>query len=201
MRNTLHPYSMAQYIRPGSNTFLTENKLAIPAGTKYRRLLNLKENAQSESDLQKLLVRAWRRIHAQEIGRPRNTARDEVLAQIQEYRERIMKETKWSQVEKKELRQFLDVQRASWSMLKDTIGSEGVRKAKEQILLKTWRKFTEGMKPQKGTKSRKSAVKEKGLEQEPSTSGSVVQGDVKVVTAGVETPVGADAPVGQTVTH
>ena len=39
MRNTLYPYSMAQYIRPGTDTFLTENKLAIPVGPNYRRLL------------------------------------------------------------------------------------------------------------------------------------------------------------------
>jgi hypothetical protein len=39
MRNTLHPYSMAQYIHPGSNTFLTQNKLAIPVGPNYRRIL------------------------------------------------------------------------------------------------------------------------------------------------------------------
>jgi hypothetical protein len=39
MRNTLFPYSMAQYIRPGTDTFLTQNKLAIPVGPNYRRLL------------------------------------------------------------------------------------------------------------------------------------------------------------------
>jgi hypothetical protein len=39
MRNMLYPYSMAQYIRPGTDTFLTENKLAIPVGPNYRRLL------------------------------------------------------------------------------------------------------------------------------------------------------------------
>src|SRR5947207_438316 len=39
MRNTLHPFSKAQYIRPGTDTFLTQNKLAIPVGPKYRRLL------------------------------------------------------------------------------------------------------------------------------------------------------------------
>lgn len=30
---------MAQYIRPGTDTFLTANKLAIPVGPNYRRLL------------------------------------------------------------------------------------------------------------------------------------------------------------------
>lgn len=39
MRNTLYPYSMAQYIRPGTDTFLTQNKLAIPVGPNYRKLL------------------------------------------------------------------------------------------------------------------------------------------------------------------
>ena len=39
MRNTLYPYSMAQYLRPGMDTFLTANKLAIPVGPNYRRLL------------------------------------------------------------------------------------------------------------------------------------------------------------------
>lgn len=40
MRNTLYPYSKAQYIRPGNDSFLTQNKLAIPVGPNYRRLLN-----------------------------------------------------------------------------------------------------------------------------------------------------------------
>ena len=35
----LYPYSMAQYIHPGAETFLTTNKLAIPMGPNYRRLL------------------------------------------------------------------------------------------------------------------------------------------------------------------
>jgi hypothetical protein len=39
MRNTLYPYSQAQYIRPGSDTFLTQNKLAVPVGPNYRRLV------------------------------------------------------------------------------------------------------------------------------------------------------------------
>jgi hypothetical protein len=43
MRNTLYPYSMAQYIRPGADTFLTQNKLAIPVGPNYRRLLRKME--------------------------------------------------------------------------------------------------------------------------------------------------------------
>src|SRR5438046_9591897 len=39
MRNTLYPYSMAQYLRPGMGSFLTANKLAIPVGPNYRKLL------------------------------------------------------------------------------------------------------------------------------------------------------------------
>lgn len=39
MRNVLYPYSMAQYIRPGSDSFLTQHKLAIPVGPNYVRLL------------------------------------------------------------------------------------------------------------------------------------------------------------------
>jgi len=39
MRNMLYPYSMAQYIHPGAETYLTTNKLAIPVGPNYRRLL------------------------------------------------------------------------------------------------------------------------------------------------------------------
>lgn len=43
MRNMLYPYSMAQYIHPGAETFLTKNKLAIPVGPNYRRLLRKTE--------------------------------------------------------------------------------------------------------------------------------------------------------------
>jgi len=43
MRNTLYPYSMAQYIHPGAETFLTTNKLAIPVGQDYPRLLRKRE--------------------------------------------------------------------------------------------------------------------------------------------------------------
>jgi hypothetical protein len=39
MRNVLYPYSMAQYIHPGAETYLTTNKLAIPVGPNYRRRL------------------------------------------------------------------------------------------------------------------------------------------------------------------
>lgn len=30
MRNALYPFSKARYIRPGSDTFLTKQKLAVP---------------------------------------------------------------------------------------------------------------------------------------------------------------------------
>ena len=43
MRNQLHPYSQAQYIRPGAETFLTQTKLAIPVGPNYRRYLREKQ--------------------------------------------------------------------------------------------------------------------------------------------------------------
>lgn len=43
MRNTLHPYSMAQYIRPGTDSFLTQTRLAVPVGPNYRRLVRKME--------------------------------------------------------------------------------------------------------------------------------------------------------------
>lgn len=54
MRNTLFPYSMAQYIRPGTNSFLTQNKLAVPLGPKYRQRLSKSEPDPLKSELAKL---------------------------------------------------------------------------------------------------------------------------------------------------
>ena len=191
MRNTLYPYSMAQYIRPGSDTFLTQNKLAIALGP----------NVNPEQDhLDSLLNQARERIANQqklaeeEAGsKPPKTGRADVLMQIEEFKLQLRHEGKWKRAERAELEKFLDVQMCGWGLLKDELGSKKVRERKEQILLETWRKFTAGMTlpPQEEVQS-KVAVKE-GLEQEPSTSGSVVQGDVKVVSEAVERPVGVGA--------
>jgi hypothetical protein len=57
MRNVLYPYSMAQYIRPGSNTFLTQNKLAIPVGPNYRRFLRKGEPDPLQTEFKELFER------------------------------------------------------------------------------------------------------------------------------------------------
>lgn len=96
----------------------------------------------------------------------------------------------------------------SWGTLTDDLGSRSVRTEKEKMLLETWQKFTEGMKfrPQgkkeagKQIKNKK-ATKEVEFEEEPSTSGTIVQADVKICGDGIETPVGKDTAVGQTVLH
>lgn len=97
----------------------------------------------------------------------------------------------------------------SWGTLTDDLGSTSVRTEKEKMLLETWQRFTKGMKfrqPQgkkeagKQKKNNK-ATKEVELEGEPSTSGTVVQADVKICGDRIETPVGKDTAVGQTVLH
>lgn len=57
MRNTLYPYSMAQYIRPGSDSFLTQHKLAIPVGPNYRRLLKRRTIDPARMEFDELLAR------------------------------------------------------------------------------------------------------------------------------------------------
>jgi hypothetical protein len=199
MRNKLYPYSMAQYIRPGSNTFLTQNGLGVPFTPRSRTLGNLQEYSRKESELERLLAKARRRIAKEEAMHPKKTAREDVLAQIENYRDQILNEEKWSEGEKRELETFLDVQRASWTMVRDDLGSEGVKERKEEILLKTWMKFTEGMTLQ--SQKAKSTVTEEGLKHEPSTSGDVIQGDVKVLKEGIETPIGVSPSATQTAAH
>jgi len=124
--------------------------------------------------------------------------RDEILAQIRAYSEKIAKETTRSDKENTELKTFLEVQRAAWMMMKDNVQVEGAAKTKERILLETWRKFTEA---QRKKSAKKSVPKEVGLEQEASTSGSIVQGDVKVLSEGIEKPVGVDVSATETAAH
>jgi hypothetical protein len=57
MRNYLYPYSMAQYIHPGSDSFLTQNKLAIPVGPNYRRILKKQKLDPSRIELGPLIKR------------------------------------------------------------------------------------------------------------------------------------------------
>jgi len=125
---------------------------------------------------------------------------EKVLASIKQYQESIKKDSQWSTSEKSELLAFLRAQTDAWGMLGDTgKGSQKLREAKERMLLSTWSNFTAGMKA-RGSKAGLEKV-EGGLEQEPSTSGSVVQGDIKVISEGVETPVSEHTPVGQTIAH
>jgi hypothetical protein len=142
--------------------------------------------------------------------RPASNARDDVLMQIRRYQKRVMKDTKWSKPEKEELMKFLGFQATSWGMLEDDLGSTSVKLAKEKMLLETWRKFTEGMKTRKPkrkkaskNKTDKSSKPMEAAEPEsaPSTSGTIVQGNVKTVNGGIETPVGEERPMGQTDSH
>jgi hypothetical protein len=131
--------------------------------------------------------------------------RDEILLQIQDYHDSVKKSTKYDEEEKKELVRFLRSQLNSWGLLGDDLKSEAVRKYKEKILIDTWRKFAVEMKihPQLKPKPQKKAKKSvmKGLEQEPSTSGTIIQGDVQVLVEGTEVAVGTHEPVGQTISH
>jgi len=132
-----------------------------------------------------------------------------VLFQIDRYQKQIKKDTKWSKQEKEELLKFLGIQAMSWGTLSDDLGSRSVSRAKEEMLLETWRKFTEGMKfrqPQgkkkadKQTKN-KNATNEVELEEEQSTSGTNVETAVEICKDGIDTPVGKDTAIGQTVVH
>ena len=68
--------------------------------------------------------------------------------------------------------------------------------------MNTWRRFTAGMKEyKKGQKKATGGVEGAGLEQETSTSETIDQGNVKTLTDGIETTVGTDSAVGQTVIH
>jgi hypothetical protein len=146
----------------------------------------------------------------EEKERPAPNARDDVLMQIRRYQKRVMKDTKWSKPEKEELMRFLGFQATSWGMLEDDLGSTSVKLEKEKMLLKTWRKFTEGMKTRKpkGMKASKNKtdksskpMKAAELESAPSTSGTVAQGDAKIVKEAIETPVGEKRPMDQTISH
>jgi len=212
----------------------------------------------------------------QERKRPSVDARDKVLSQIQQFRTLVRDSRKWNPDQKRELRQFLGVQAASWKLLGDEYWKTDLGRAKETMLFSTWRKFTMGMgsaapgkkamskvvvtavkkssTTEKSTKwkqlpkselrkmrQRKAALKrvaaektagkitggkvttpkkkspgkvpaKKGgrknkkledvtLEQEPSTSGTIVQADVKTIKGGIETPIGSKKVVAQTVGH
>lgn len=139
-------------------------------------------------------------MEREEAGRPRRHAAENVLLQIERYKRRIVKNDQWSGQEKEELLRFLSMQASSWGMLGDGLGSESVKRAKERMLLHTWRRFTTGIKEGKKKAGVVQVVKT-GLEEEPSTSGSIIQADVMTLTDGIETPVGMDTPVGQIVSH
>jgi hypothetical protein len=104
-------------------------------------------------------------------------------------------------------------------MLGDDLKSERVRMAKQNMLIQTWSKFATAMRiyPQqkqnppkkakstpkkaKSTPKKAKSIVDKGLEQELSTSGTIIQGDVQVLVDGNEVAVGTHEPVGQTVSH
>jgi hypothetical protein len=188
----------------------------------------------------------------------------------------VRESRKWNPDQKRELKQFLGIQAASWKILGDEYWKTEIGREKETMLFSTWRKFTTGMgnaapgqkamrkvavtavkksptieksKKRKGlTKSelrkmrqrkatlkrvaaekvaaettgekvttpkkkspgkrpvkkggrRNKKLKDVTLEREPSTSGSIVQADVKTIKGGIETPIGSKKVVGQTVVH
>jgi len=186
----------------------------------------------------------------------------------------VRESKEWNPDQKKELRQFLGVQAASWKLLGDEYWKTELGQAKETMLFSTWRKFTKGMgsatpgrkamskvvvttikspttnastkrnkitksdirkrrqrnaalkkaaeekragkttvgkvtMPNKKTPGEASATKVEGkkklkdvtLERESSTSGTIVQADVKTIKGGIETPIGSKKVVGQTVVH
>ena len=95
-------------------------------------------------------------------------------------------------------------------MLVDDLGSTSVREAKERMLIETWQKFTEGMKHRKpkGKKKGKSkkamnedVKKDQEQDAKPSTSETIIEGDVKTPTDAIKTPNGMEPSVGQTVLH
>jgi hypothetical protein len=50
---------MAQYIHPGAETFLTQNKLAIPVGPNYRRILRKNQPDPLRIEFQTLFNRVF----------------------------------------------------------------------------------------------------------------------------------------------
>jgi len=145
----------------------------------------------------------------EEKSRPRTGVREAVLFEMDRFQKQIKKDQKWSKQEKEELLKFLGVQAMNWGSLSDDLGSRSVRKAKEKNLLETWQKFIEGMefpRPQgktaKGKKGKdKEMKKEAGLEGERSTPGTIIQGDLKILSHEIQTPVGTDSAGRQTVLH
>lgn len=89
---------------------------------------------------------------------------------------------------------FLGIQATAFGMLEDNLGSKKLRDVKENMLLRTWGKFIQGMRQAKNEKE----VEEPSLASMPSTSGSILQGNIKTVTEGVETTLGSAAPITQT---
>jgi hypothetical protein len=136
----------------------------------------------------------------EERNRPKFNARADVLMKIERYAKKVRDSKKWNQEEKDELLRFLAVQADGWGMLGENVGpTKKIMQLKESMLVETWRTFTQGVKLRREAK--KAAKGEKGLERELSTSGTLIQGDVKIITEGVEAPVSSQEPVGQTVAH
>lgn len=139
-----------------------------------------------------------------EETRPAPLVRDQILLQIEKYHDSVQQSTRYKKEEKEELLRFLRSQLNSWGLLGDDLKSEVVRKAKEKMLIQTWRKFATEMRvypEQKQNPPKEAKFVDKGLEQEPSTSGTIIQGDVQVLINGDEAAVGTHEPVGQTVSH
>ena len=206
MRNTLHPFSKAQYIRPGTDTFLTQNKLAIPVGPKYRRLLGKIEPDPLRVEMKALFKKVIKHISKTdkqtkkrliqlEKERPAPGSRDAVLFEISRYQRGIRKDPKWNKGEKEELLKFLDLQAISWGM----DGSKKLKTAQEELILDTWQKFTKGMtvrrpqgeKRKPTVKKAKAKAKAKAVRLEGELSASTM-------VQGVRGEV-IDKPLGQTV--
>ena len=65
----------------------------------------------------------------------------------------------------------------------------------------TPKKKSPGKRSVKKGGRRNKKLKDVTLEREPSTSGTIVQGDVKTIKGGIETPIGSKKVVGQMVVH
>jgi hypothetical protein len=134
----------------------------------------------------------------------KSQGRDAVLHKLDQMRRQVQKSSVWKGPEKQRLLRFLAMLLDSWGSLED--GSDRVRKMKERMFLQAWGEFTEKLEPKKKTLKAKKGdkglkTKKQGREGGISTKGTTVQADVKVLKEGIETAVGTEEPVGQTILH
>ena len=130
-----------------------------------------------------------------EIRRPDRNAREKVLNILKKHQIHVWKDPDWTKEEREELIRFLGIQATAFGMLEDNLGSKKLRDVKENMLLRTWDKFIQGMRRAKNEKE----VEKARPASMSSTSGSILQGNSKTVTEGVETTLVSGAPINQAV--